>query len=131
MSDCVAGVDGCKSGWIAAICPPSKPEKAELIFFATFAEILSHSHLKTIAIDIPIGLPDFGLPGGRIPDREARKKLGPRRSSVFSVPSRKTVMCDGDYQETCKVARATSKPPRAISRQAFGIFARVLGSKNS
>jgi predicted RNase H-like nuclease len=40
-----------------------------------------------VAVDIPIGLPD--VPGQRRAcDTEARRALGPRRSSVFPAPSR-------------------------------------------
>jgi predicted RNase H-like nuclease len=41
-----------------------------------------------IAIDIPIGLVDEHVPGGREVDRAARAELGPKRSSVFSAPPR-------------------------------------------
>ena len=65
-----------------------------------------------------------------------RPFLGARRSSVFSVPSRRAVFAEvgpfGDqqsrsaaHQRACAVARETSDPPRSISIFAFGIFSKI------
>ena len=125
MSDFIAGVDGCPAGWIAAIHPLGQPADTELVLFDTFDQILSHRpHLSTIAIDIPIGLPDHVASGGRGPDREARAVLGQRQSAVFAIPSRRAVMCD-DYRNACDAALATSDPPRKVSKQAFNLFAKI------
>jgi len=71
---------------------------------------------EIIVIDIPIGLLDLYVPGGRDCDREIRKLLGqPRGSSVFSAPSRATLGA-----RTYDEAR-----PHHISQQAFGILSKV------
>jgi predicted RNase H-like nuclease len=44
-----------------------------------------------IAVDMPIGLPDFTARGGRGPETLVRPLLGERQSSVFSIPSRAAV----------------------------------------
>ena len=77
-----------------------------------------------IAIDMPIGLPERTGPKGRAPERMVRPILGPRRSSVFSVPPRRAVM-EEDYRLGCAIARANSDPPRAFSKQAFHIFPKI------
>ncbi len=41
-----------------------------------------------IALDVPIGLPDVASKGGRPADAQASERLGKRRSSIFSAPSR-------------------------------------------
>jgi predicted RNase H-like nuclease len=41
-----------------------------------------------ITVDVPIGLPEVTLPGGRTCDQLARGLLGPRRGSVFSPMGR-------------------------------------------
>lgn len=125
MSTYVAGVDGCPAGWIAAVHPLGQPEASELVLFDTFDSILRHQpHLATIAIDIPIGLPDHVGTGGRGPDRQARAVLGGRQSAVFAIPSRRAVMCE-DYRDACDAALATSDPPRKVSKQAFNLFAKI------
>ncbi len=78
----VAGVDGCRGGWVVAtgssafVCPD----------FAAVLETLDPD--TVIGVDIPIGLLDGWVAGGRDADRAARSLLGARRSSVFSAPPR-------------------------------------------
>lgn len=50
----------------------------------TFGDVLALVD-GVIAVDMPIGLPDEGR---RACDSLARRRLGPRRSSVFPVPTR-------------------------------------------
>ena len=51
----------------------------------TFAAVLALDP-AAVALDMPMGL--LLLPGRRACDVEARRRLGPRRSSVFPAPSR-------------------------------------------
>ena len=74
-----------------------------------------------IAVDMPIGFPQLS---GRTVEREVRARLGARKSSVFSVPSRAAVMC-GDYREACSANLLASDPPRKLSRQIFHIFPKM------
>ena len=73
---------------------------------------------------MPIGLPDRIGRGGRAAEIAVRPLLGQRQSSVFSMPSRAAVMAQ-DYGEACRIAVATSDPPRKVSRQGFGLFAKI------
>jgi predicted RNase H-like nuclease len=50
--------------------------------------------------------------------------LGARQSSVFSVPSRAAIYA-ADYREACRVAQATSEPPRKVSKQLFNIAPKI------
>jgi predicted RNase H-like nuclease len=121
----IAGVDGCKAGWIAVTFPMAEPRLAEARVFATFADIVAALPTDSvIAVDMPIGLPDRTIRGGRQPDWAARAFLGPCRSRVFPVPSRAAVDVP-DYTEACKVARDTSDEGRAFSKQAYGIFRKI------
>jgi predicted RNase H-like nuclease len=90
----------------------------------------------TIAVDMPIGLPDFVTGGGRGPEKAVRPYLGERQSSVFSVPSRTAVYAEcgpfsgqGNMIEAHRrasiVALATSDPPRKISIQSFNLFPKI------
>jgi predicted RNase H-like nuclease len=123
----IAGVDGCKAGWVAVTATAKSFDKAQVKIFATFAELIAELAPRLIiAIDIPIGLPECAIRGGREPDWAARAFLGPRRASVFPVPSRKAVYVhEQGYRRACDVARETSDPKRALSKQLFGILRRI------
>jgi predicted RNase H-like nuclease len=78
----VAGVDGCRAGWIVVHdgCATVHPD-----FAAVLAALPDDA---VVAVDMPIGLIDEHVAGGREVDRAARVELGPKRSSVFSAPPR-------------------------------------------
>jgi predicted RNase H-like nuclease len=121
----VAGVDGCKAGWIAVIRNLDDPAELELIVVPTFAGLVGFTpHLAVIAVDMPIGLPDRIGPGGRGPEKAARKHLGMRQSSVFTVPARAAVYED-DYVKACDTALETSEPPKKVSKQCFFLFPKI------
>jgi predicted RNase H-like nuclease len=78
----VAGVDGCRGGWVVVT-------GAEAFVCPDFAAVLAKLDGDTvIGIDLPIGLLDDHAPGGRIADQAARGLLPGKRSSVFPAPSR-------------------------------------------
>ncbi len=118
----LAGVDGCRAGWVMALVRPEGSD-AVLRVVPRFADVLAEA-AAIVAVDMPIGLPEHAGPGGRGPEQLVRRKLPGRSSSVFSVPSRAAVEAD-DYAEACRIARATSDPPRALSRQLFNIMPRI------
>lgn len=124
-SEWVAGVDGCRAGWVVVWHPVDAKQCARVAIFATFADVLAMPEKPAvIAIDIPIGLPDITGQGGRSCDSAARKFLGARASSLFSVPSRSAVY-SADYSAACAEAARTSHPPRKISKQAFNLFPKM------
>jgi predicted RNase H-like nuclease len=117
------GVDGCRAGWIAVTLDGSFSPRVSV--HADFSGLLEQAGKDAvIAVDMPIGLPDFIRRGGRGPEQAVRPLLGQRQSSVFSIPSRSAVACT-DYREGCAVALATSDPPRKISKQAFFLFGKI------
>lgn len=121
----VAGVDGCRAGWLVVLLPLAPRVMPHVRLAGRFEEVLSLAEAPCrIAVDIPIGLPVVGERGGRACDREARSRLGARQSSVFAVPSRAAVM-EGDYARASAVALATSDPPRKVSKQCFNLFAKI------
>ncbi|MEA5424558.1 DUF429 domain-containing protein [Synechococcus sp. CCY9202] len=112
------GVDGCRAGWLAVSCEgPGEPVTARL--FPSALELLEGPGWHLTAIDIPIGLPEAGP---RRCDREARRLLGPRRSSVFSAPLR-GVLAATSYPEACALSQAAQGCK--LSKQAFHILAKV------
>jgi predicted RNase H-like nuclease len=86
---------------------------------ADVAASLRSGRLAVAAVDMPIGLP---ATGSRACDREARRLLGPRRSSVFPAPVR-AVLATGSYAEACDVSRAVSG--KALSKQVYNIVDKI------
>lgn len=131
----VAGVDGCKTGWVAVVRMPGQMPTAAI--WSRIEDLVGYLPPDaTIAVDMPIGLPDFIRGSGRGPEMVVRPLLGARQSSVFSIPSRAAVYAEtapfttldewyAAHRRASAVARATSDPPRAISIQAFGIFSKI------
>jgi predicted RNase H-like nuclease len=72
-----------------------------------------------LAIDVPIGLPEIGP---RLCDLEARKRLGPRASSVFPAPIR-PVLGAARWEEACSVRERIEA--KRISKQTWAIVRRI------
>jgi predicted RNase H-like nuclease len=131
----LAGVDGCKAGWIA-VCGQPGLTPAVCVMPTFMALLQSLPDDAVIAVDMPIGLPDFTARGGRGPETLVRPLLGKRQSSVFSIPSRAAVYAEpgpfadveawyAAHRRASAMAMTTSDPPRGVSIQAFGIFAKI------
>ena len=130
------GVDGCRGGWVAAVSDGDvTPAISVFRRFSQIIEALPGD--AVIAVDMPIGLPEHCGAGGRGPEMLVRRLLGMRQSSVFSIPSRSAVYSSvqasaGDddgwlaaHRKASAIARKTSNPPRGVSIQAFGLFAKI------
>lgn len=114
----VAGVDGCRAGWLVLLvaCDDSPDEPPMIRLCPTFADVLQVTPPPAVmAVDIPIGLLDVPQPGGRCCDRQARRLLGRRASSVFSPPSRP--LLEATHYEQVR--------QRGMSRQAFNIMPKI------
>src|SRR5262245_14562717 len=131
----LAGVDGCAGGWVVALADRDL-SNISLRQIASFAELFSDGEGPGVAaVDIPIGLPEQTGPKGRTPERLVRPLLGTRQSSVFSIPSRAAVYAGADPNEpdertrflrACDIARATSAQGRAVAKQGFHIFRKIV-----
>jgi predicted RNase H-like nuclease len=118
----VGGLDGCRGGWVLAsgCVDQGAPTTVEVI--SGFAEVLARMQIGSLAavvVDIPIGLP---ATGSRLCDVEARRRLGLRRSSVFPAPLR-ALLEAVTWDEALAMSRRLAG--RGISKQAYGIFAKV------
>ncbi|HET6375038.1 MAG TPA: DUF429 domain-containing protein, partial [Methylocella sp.] len=104
-----AGVDGCKGGWASVSFPQGDPGQAVARFAPRFEDLLDALDPACIlAADIPIGLPDRAIRGGRAADWAAREFLGARRAAVFPIPSRQAVYAFQEgYARVCRLARET------------------------
>ena len=116
----LAGVDGCRAGWLCAIASDEGRPLTALVTVSL--EVLLHDLPlgSLIAVDVPIGLADRGA---RRCDVEARRCLGlGRGSSVFPAPLR-GVLSASSYEEACR--RCAAIDGRRMSQQAFGILLKV------
>lgn len=115
----VAGVDGCRAGWIVVLVAwpgTSTKQPLDMRLCPTFDSVLTCTPAPSvIAIDIPIGLLETPQPGGRPCDRQARQRLGRRASSVFSPPCRAIL----------EATQYTQVRGYGMSRQAFGIVPKI------
>ncbi len=120
-NDFVAGVDGCKTGWICFKVYRSGTTEAELV---NLVDVLQSrpKGLRILAIDIPIGL----LDGPRACDIAARRLLGPpRRSSVFPPPCR-AALATRDYADMCRINQGVTG--RKVTLQSYAIAPKIKGS---
>ena len=134
-SSLVAGVDGCRGGWVAVVgridaADGASLERVELA--GTLGELLCRrggDRLACLAVDVPIGLASSAEPGGRPCDRSARAALGRARgSSVFSAPCRPVVEVfreGGGYAEALAASRASGPAAVGLTKQAWNIAAKI------
>jgi predicted RNase H-like nuclease len=117
------GVDGAKAGWISAWKAPRKAIRLHL--YAAFADLVRDAPDDAIiAIDIPIGLSATTEEGGRLCEREARRFLGRKASSVFSTPSHAAIHAP-DYAEACRIIRAELPGRLGLSKQSWNIADKI------
>jgi predicted RNase H-like nuclease len=115
----VLGVDAYRRGWVALTLEGGSAHRCQL--FGHISELIrDHSAAGIITVDIPIGLPEKGP---RQADVEARRFVGPRRSSVFPTPPR-AVLEAPTYDEALTLAQALGEP--GISRQSFALAPKIL-----
>ncbi len=117
----MAGVDGCQGGWLALMGKfvGEKFVQEKPVLLSRFEKIFRLPESpKIIAVDIPIGLLDEPLSGGRECDRLARRLLGwPRASSIFTPPTRPALKAK-DYHEAKLLSGG-------LSKQAFYILPKI------
>ena len=114
----VLGFDGYTRGWVCVVVRDGAVEQA----FATAtlaAAIASYSEAAAIGVDMPFALERHGP---RRADSAARAFVGPRASSVFSVPPRPALAAK-THAEAVVLARANGGP--APSAQCFALFPKI------
>ena len=87
--------------------------------FAPIAERVRAGRVDLVAVDMPMGLAERDR---RRCDIEARRLLGPRRSSVFPTPVRAVLDCE-TYAEALSVSRAVCG--RGLSKQAWFLVPKI------
>lgn len=117
----VVGVDGCPGGWVAVAYDAEAGTLAPRVH-PSFPDLLAaYPNAARVGVDIPIGLAE-GEP--RRCDTEARRVLGPRRSSVFPAPDPRVIAAPS-YPEALALSEALTG--KGVSRQGFAIHPKVAG----
>lgn len=122
----VAGADGCRGGWFVVLVNTRSSRTCHQVVqrFPEMLELLEKP--AVVAVDIPVGLLDRAVKGGRRCDKEARRILGqPRACSVFSPPVRGALQ-HSEYASANKANRASSSENIGISKQSFGLRKKLL-----
>lgn len=115
----VAGIDGYRRGWVAIVLTDGRFEAA-FVMPDLAALVARLGNAWSIAVDIPIGLPERGP---RPADVLARRFVGPRRSSVFPTLPR-AVWEAPDLAAARALNRQLSG--RSVSAQTFALRGKVL-----
>lgn len=118
----VAGVDGCRSGWVVVTVGLTRRARPQLTVHTSFADVrawVDREQIQAIGVDMPIGLP---VDGRRSSDSQARSLLGPRRSSLFPTPAY-AVLGTRDWTQALERSRQASG--KGISKQAFYLMNKV------
>ena len=112
------GVDGCRNGWVAVM---EEESRVMAVFVGDIGGWLkSLKRDVRIFIDMPIGLPDGPHP--RACDGLARKRLGKRACTIFSVPAR-SVLKASDYRDACDCNRLHLG--KGLSKQSWAIVPKI------
>lgn len=115
----VVGVDGCRAGWVAVERSVHGASASLVTDLQPLFDRVRGGDIAAMAIDMPIGLLDADA---RTCDIEARKVLGPRRSSVFPAPVR-AVLDAVDYDDAQIRSRAACG--KGLSKQAFNLVPKI------
>jgi len=122
----VAGVDGCKNGWFAVFLELHSGNCVSHRFDSLRGVLESTYRPTVVAVDIPIGLLEAAVRGGRSCDRKARELLGqPRARSVFSPPVRQALIHVDDYAAAHRVNQKSSPENIGISKQCHALFRKI------
>lgn len=125
----VVGLDGCPKGWLGAIWRgPGHPLDAICLASLRCAATELSPETRAVAVNIPLGLLNAAVPGGRSCDGQARKLLGPRSSSVFSPPSI-AALAATNYAEACQLNRQSGPDAGSLSKQSFAIFPKLIDAE--
>ena len=116
MTPVVAGVDGCKGGWVV-VQRQAGVVTARVV--ETFDAVVRSAPSGPLFVDMPIGLPESD---DRQVERLARQRLPGRAGSVFNVPARSAVYAES-FQAACDCnVRAQGKK---ISLQSWYICPKI------
>ena len=116
----ILGIDGSKSGWIGVKQNLNHEGSSEILFNNKLIDFLSPD-IELIIIDMPVGLDKNIQQGGRLVDKEARKQLLKRKSSIFNAPIR-DVLKAKSYNEANSISKSKGL---GISKQSWNLVPKI------
>ena len=112
------GVDGCRGGWIACILDHGD---FRLERFDSLEALVNHyQEFDAFLIDMVIGLRSRA--DQLRPENLARKELGPRSSTIFSVPCRQAVYAESEAEQKEENKKVLGK---SLSKQSINIIPKI------
>lgn len=118
----LGGIDGCRAGWILALRRLGDGAIV-LRLLPRLADLLSLPERPAmVAIDMPMGLAERAVPGGRDCEKAARRLLPGKSSSVFSIPCRAALGATR-YDEALRLNRQGGGI--GLSQQAFHLLPKL------
>ncbi len=115
----VAGVDGCRRGWVVATATVEPFSIDSIVVEVGIEHTVRDRSLSVVAVDMPVGLLDDGP---RDCDRDCRERLGPRRSSVFPSPVREVLGAVTFDDALARQRRATGS---GLSLQSWNLVPKI------
>lgn len=116
----ILGIDGSKSGWVGVKQSSKQEGILEILFKNKLIDFLSPD-IDLIIIDMPVGLDKNIQQGGRLVDKEARKRLLKRKSSIFNAPIR-DVLKAKSYNEANTISKNKGL---GISKQSWNLVPKI------
>ncbi len=116
----VAGVDGCRSGWIAVLVEGGEPASAHLAAAPRLDVLLDAERPDLAVVDMPIGLTSG--PAARDVEAATRAVLKGKASSVFSTPCRQALSA-ASYAEAGALNRATLG--KGLAKQTWALMRKI------
>ena len=117
MARIVVGADLCSGAWAVIRLVEGRFDAGAVL--GTLAEVATTfgADASVIAVDIPLS---YAAPGfkGRVCEREGRKRLGPRRSSMFDTYPQ-AILAAGSYAAANALAQATLH--QGIPQQSYAL----------
>ncbi|WP_299968724.1 DUF429 domain-containing protein [uncultured Roseobacter sp.] len=117
----MAGIDGCKDGWVAVVAEDGDFGTATLCHRAKLFDLLSEIKVDLAVVDIPIGLSEG--PSGRLVEHALRRQLPGRKSSVFNSPCRQATY-EADYESASNTNRAVVGV--GLSQQTWALVPKIV-----
>ncbi len=128
MGGWVAGADGCRAGWVVVL-RERRTGALRARVAADFETVLAAPERPAVVgVDIPIGLIDAAVAGGRACDALARRLLGARSCTIFSAPTRPALeayRAGRGYRQVSRANRGGRALAPGLSRQAFHLLAKI------
>jgi predicted RNase H-like nuclease len=122
MEELIGGLSSCRAGWVLVTNSAKSEGKSLVEVIPDVADVIAQlddGWLAAAGIDIPIGLP---ATGARPCDLEARKLIGPRRSSVFPAPFR-SLLSATSFEEAKELSLEAEG--KGVSVQTFSLLPKI------